>query len=460
MRTSASSRARERNDPTTIALVQPDRRSGFSSVRSKLLATVLLTSIVSIAVGLTALWETSVVSRQGEAIYSTALVPNQVLSELRETVVQARFDVVSRALAKSPAAYRQANSDLKADEIRVAQLTASYRRDSLSARQMGFLKTFADAWVAYKSVRDNKMTPALLAGKLKLYEKVRTTELLPLVHTALGALNALSREAENGAKTRLHGVQRADSTAKLIVVSLLLLGLVVSLGLALAIANAIMRPVRLVRDILDSVAKNDLTRMADVQSRDELGQMAASLNTSITHLRLLHANLSQQALHDGLTGLPNRTALMQSLDELLQRGSDGFCVLFIDLDGFKSVNDREGHAAGDALLMLVAERIRTSLRSEGVVARLGGDEFLVLCHGLDDPQAAIAAAARITARLAEPFQIGSTTVSIGASIGIAMSNERSTSENLIEEADVAMYRSKVGGKGRFTLFDTGLPRSA
>ncbi len=443
--------ARADRQATSVAPERLPRGALFSSIRTKLLATVLLASAVAVSVGVTAIREITLVSGKGETIYTRALVPNETLSKLRETVVQARFDVVSRALAKSAAATASANADLTKDELTIDRLTARYAAIGLTTRQAALLKSFDRSWAKYKSIRDDEMTPALLAGNLKLYEKIRTTQLLPVVGKALGALNSLSTQAANGARAQLHQVQRAKSRATWGIFLLLAIGLLLFFGLCLVIYNAIMRPVRAVRDILDSVAQNDLTKTAVVHSTDELGQMAAALNMSISHLRSLHERLNRQALSDSLTGIPNRAALIQSLNDELLDGSGRSCLLFVDLDGFKSVNDTAGHAAGDALLVMAAARIGASLRTGDVVARLGGDEFLVHCRGLDDPSVAIEAAERIIARLSQPFRVGSNEFLIGASIGIAMSSAESTADTLIHQADLAMYRSKLLGKGRYTL---------
>src|SRR5664280_60951 len=194
---------------------------------------------------------------------------------------------------------------------------------------------------------------------------------------------------------------------------------------------------------------HDLSRTAEVNSRDELGQMSSTLNTSIAHLRVLHETLNRQALHDPLTGLPNRAALTGILERTLLTGPSRCAVLFIDLDGFKQVNDRLGHAAGDQLLIHVAERIAGPVRSDDLVARLGGDEFVVVCGDAPDEQVVTELARRVIERLTTPFRIGIA----DASVGIAISDANSTSTTLLHQADLAMYRAKVAGKARSVIFD-------
>jgi diguanylate cyclase (GGDEF)-like protein len=429
-------------------------RASFTSVRTKIVAALLLASAVTTAVGAVAVHQDALVAGEGERIYSQALIPNGQLSALRETVVQARFDVVSRQLAVSPVAYTQADANLRADQARVTTISRQYADTALSDAQRARLATFTTAWEAYKVVRDDKLTPLLTSGDLAGYEKIRQTELIPLVNTSLSALNSLTDLADQRARAAVERAQQAERTARNVVLALLGAGLVLSLALGTLVANSILRPVRRVRDVLDAVAHNDLTQVADVRTRDELGQMATALNTSITHLRTLHATLSHQVLHDGLTGLLNRSALMEALEETMQPGAPGCAVLFIDLDGFKAVNDHLGHAGGDTLLALTATRISRTTRGADVVARLGGDEFVIICRGGDDIRAAATAtAARVITDMAADFVIGGEVAQVGASIGVALSRTGLTAAAMLHQADTAMYQAKTSGRGCYVIHD-------
>ncbi|MDX6257758.1 MAG: hypothetical protein QOJ11_4092 [Frankiales bacterium] len=175
------------------------------------------------------------------------------------------------------------------------------------------------------------------------------------------------------------------------------------------------------------------------------------LEQSLTQLRELEQRLKHLAFHDPLTGLGNRTLFAQHVETAIATASR-CAVLFIDLDDFKTVNDTLGHAAGDHLLVAVAERITSCLRPEDHAARLGGDEFAVLLEGVGDTEDAQLVASRITEALRVPLNLAGQDVRVGASIGIAPAMDTTTSDELLRNADLAMYMAKAQGKGSFQLF--------
>jgi diguanylate cyclase (GGDEF)-like protein len=167
--------------------------------------------------------------------------------------------------------------------------------------------------------------------------------------------------------------------------------------------------------------------------------------------------MMHQAIHDSLTSLPNRDLLVDRLEHALARGErtgTESAVLFLDLDGFKTVNDSLGHAAGDELLIAVADRLRSCVRTVDTAARLGGDEFAILVEDVVERGDAARLAERIMTALRRPFPIASREVFIGASIGIAMAAR--PGEDLLRNADLAMYRAKAAGKNRYEFFEQGM----
>ena len=176
-----------------------------------------------------------------------------------------------------------------------------------------------------------------------------------------------------------------------------------------------------------------------------------SLALDVTAQIQLQEQLAHQALHDPLTGLPNRASLAGRFRQLLAR-EERFAILFIDLDGFKGVNDRLGHAAGDELLHVVARRLQRAIRTGDVVARLGGDEFVVLAEGGCDEAECLALAQRLAAVIARSIAIGGERVQIKASIGVSRSApDQRDPDELLLIADAAMYTAKQRGTGPYLV---------
>ncbi|MBF5082805.1 diguanylate cyclase [Quadrisphaera sp. INWT6] len=225
-----------------------------------------------------------------------------------------------------------------------------------------------------------------------------------------------------------------------------------------------------VRQQAEAVARGDLdAALAQPAVPGRLGEVVQgsveAMVRAVEARDALRAELSHRAAHDPLTGLPNRAAALAALHAALARttGAEGsVAVLFVDLDGFKLVNDRCGHATGDAVLCAVAARLRELLRGGDVVARLGGDEFVVVAQGLGTAEA-LALGERLVVAVSAPVELvvdgGLSTPRVGASVGVALSpGGRVGAERLLREADVAVYRAKALGRGRVVLHDAALLR--
>lgn len=186
-----------------------------------------------------------------------------------------------------------------------------------------------------------------------------------------------------------------------------------------------------------------------------LESLSRLLGEAMEHARA-GEEMRVRALQDPLTGLANRTLLHDRLRHALglasRRGS-GLAVLFVDLDGFKVINDELGHTAGDAVLTAAAERLRGALRSTDTVARLGGDEFVAVCEDMPDETAALQAAERVRSALAEPFAAGGKDHRLSASVGLVLASGRhKTPDDIVGEADRAMYAAKEQGRDRVVVF--------
>jgi diguanylate cyclase (GGDEF)-like protein/PAS domain S-box-containing protein len=190
-------------------------------------------------------------------------------------------------------------------------------------------------------------------------------------------------------------------------------------------------------------------------------RMAGSLS-DITDRHVAQTRLQHRALHDDLTGLPNRSLFVDRVDHSLQRStrdpSHRCASLFLDIDRFKFVNDSLSHAVGDTLLVAFAERVSAALRPGDTVARLGGDEFTVLLENVLDIGEATGVADRILKAVSEQFEINGNTLSVSASIGISLSTPGLSSADLIRNADIAMYDAKRHGRARHSVFDARMHR--
>jgi diguanylate cyclase (GGDEF)-like protein/PAS domain S-box-containing protein len=217
-------------------------------------------------------------------------------------------------------------------------------------------------------------------------------------------------------------------------------------------------PLEVDGDRLTCLTFTDLrSRKAQEREIARLGQAQA---TRLSELQHAQAALTEQATHDSLTGLPNRALLVDRIEQALAHAErSGRCtaVLFVDLDRFKQINDTMGHAAGDAALRQVADRLVALLRPMDTVARIGGDEFVVLARDLESKVEAIDLSARLVDGLAHAPGGGAEGRGVGASIGVtAALRGRGTAEGLLDEADTAMYLAKSLGGGRAEVFDAAL----
>ncbi|NLV55657.1 MAG: EAL domain-containing protein [Acidimicrobiales bacterium] len=212
---------------------------------------------------------------------------------------------------------------------------------------------------------------------------------------------------------------------------------------------------------LRAIAMDGSSRILDVTVTDLRHDPAVQgvvLNArDVTLRKQLESSLRHQADHDSLTGLPNRSHFARLVEETAVADGGSACVLFIDLDDFKTVNDSLGHAVGDELLVAVAQRLTASLPPEATPARLGGDEFAVLVRPTEDDLGPVGVALRLLHELRSPFDINGWEIVVTASIGIAaVGDQGTTPEVVLRNADMAMYLAKERGKDRVELFEEAM----
>ena len=207
-------------------------------------------------------------------------------------------------------------------------------------------------------------------------------------------------------------------------------------------------------------AQAELERRVQDRTR-ELAEVVQQLRDQIEERERIEQQLVYETMHDSLTALPNRGFMYDALERALARFQRDhrhrFAVLFLDLDRFKVINDSVGHLVGDEILKEAAARLAACVRSPDVVARLGGDEFALLLEDCQGPEAACHIAQRVIEELSKPMRLAGKELFTSASVGIALSHERYRSaEELLRDADVAMYRAKAHGRQRFEIFDERL----
>jgi diguanylate cyclase (GGDEF)-like protein len=251
-----------------------------------------------------------------------------------------------------------------------------------------------------------------------------------------------------------------------LVAAQVVVGVVVLLGV---LSLRLLRPIHRLKLQASTLAARESMPALPWRQRDELGQLGQHLNTVRARIQELFAELeaknkqlSKMAMYDHLTGLPNRTLfreLFQHEAGTARRAQSSMGLLFIDLDRFKAVNDTMGHAAGDELLLGVSQRLVATLRESDIVCRKSGDEFLVLLPLAGGPEHVSATAERLLHAIQAPMPLArcAGTAQVGASIGIAMfPGDSDDFETLLRCADLAMYKSKDLGKGRYSFFQPDL----
>jgi diguanylate cyclase (GGDEF)-like protein len=297
-----------------------------------------------------------------------------------------------------------------------------------------------------------------------MFRSVPPSAARPLANAALALSRASTSAIDRLLTARIARDNDRARRVKLLVAAAALAAIYLFSGFYYCVAGALHQMIT----SLGAVAAGRLDEQVVIANRDELGYVATAINDMVGKVRDANARLAHDATHDGLTGLPNRSFIMGQLERRLSRTSreQPLSLLFIDLDGFKPINDSLGHGVGDEVLIEVAKRLVTTTRPMDAVARLAGDEFLIVCHGLRDVLDTIAVAERVLAAIAPPIEVQTNDrelrhVRLGASIGVTHITDPATSaEELVRDADVALYRAKELGRGRIEVFDHALRADA
>jgi diguanylate cyclase (GGDEF)-like protein len=290
----------------------------------------------------------------------------------------------------------------------------------------------------------------------------------PLARQLLGTdLPAAIRAEHDRVDRATAAFQRTDRAASVLMWAILALSGLCGVALAYALSRDLLRDIGALKSGVERFGAGELAYRVSVEHSEELEEVGESLNAMAGRLRQAQIDLearNQELAHlayrDPLTHLANRTLFRQRVERALgrvpERAGELF-VLFIDLDDFKSVNDTLGHAAGDRLLVDVASRLLNATRGIDTVARLGGDEFAILLPQVRGVEDAVIVAERVIGAMQAPFRLDARTVHVGASVGIASGRDGrhavAHADELLRNADVAMYRAKAAGRGCHAVFE-------
>ncbi len=328
-------------------------------------------------------------------------------------------------------------------------------RDALTDVQQSWHAALAEVGV---------LGPQVLEFKLKGEAQDAHELLADGADEAIEKLAVIDDLARDELGTDLADAQQFHQLALAVVIGVVCLALFTILYFARRMSRDVLYPVEALRQGVGRVRAGELdhrVELSDHEFSNELTDLAAGFNEMAGELDTTQRELTFRALHDSLTGLPNRLGLHQHLAAQFAnrdglRDQPDISVLFVDLDDFKVVNDTLGHAGGDELLKEVAERLAASTRGTDFVARLGGDEFAIVVT-TDGKSGAAVVAERALAALSTPFIVQGQSLSVGASIGVGTTQPDTTSaEELLGNADFAMYMAKGQGKRRYEVYDPSL----
>jgi diguanylate cyclase (GGDEF)-like protein len=257
-------------------------------------------------------------------------------------------------------------------------------------------------------------------------------------------------------------VQEAYATTRravlLIPLEILLLIALTSWGFKEMLTRQIIEPLNLLNHGANQLGRGNLSHRIKIQRADEFGEVMAVFNSMAHELEAQQDKLTHDSLHDAMTGLPNRVLFLDRLGQAIEyckrRPEYTFSVLFVDLDHFKIINDSLGHLTGDQLLILAGQRMKETLHSSDTVARLGGDEFAILLEITGEKESASWVAEKLEETIRLPFYVDGHELYVTTSIGIVMDIAGYRhAEEVLRDADIAMYQAKAHGKARFETFD-------
>jgi diguanylate cyclase (GGDEF)-like protein len=422
------------------------------TIRGKLAAASGAALALVVAVGVFGLFQLHSVNSVTKDLRDVWLPKIETLNKIQSKITEHRLLATRRTQTTN---FRELapiarNLDAALTALKLAEET--YSRGVASETERSLFAQYRAQWLTYETTLASVLQ-RLEAGEISVaLQEFNKTTLLAFDAAAekLERLVAFSKERTSAATTR---AQRVYHVAVELTIAVIVLAALAAAGAMVWTTRMVSLPILRVTEAMRRLTAGDHTvgSTEDPNRKDEIGVLARA----VAGYRDTLVHSYHMARHDALTGLANRNLFRERIEDGLQRvrRGDSMAVLCLDLDYFKHVNDSLGHPIGDALLKVVAERLRTTVREGDTIARLGGDEFAVLQHGLKQPTGATTLAERLIEVLSAPYDIGGHQVIIGTSIGIAVApDDGDEAAQLMKNADIALYRSKSDGRGRCHFF--------
>lgn len=420
------------------------RRALRLSMGRKIVLLSLTVGAIFAVVGGIGLAQSERLADQLDKQYRTDVVALGHMTEISQALAGQQSAVLSHILS-DPGFYRDSYSEAIAQtDNTINSELAALNQLELTPSQRNQVQSLEALLPAWRATRDSALEASAQGDRARAtHILVRGQALGEALQTRVDDIvQDLDEAVAQGTRTAQGSSRR---TTRLILVGLLG-ATAAAVTLSILVARSIARPLREAVAVLHGVGDGDLSRRLRVDTRDEVGEMARSLNKTLDVLEDSFTRMHHRATHDSLTELANRASFRTQADEVLSRaaarGSDA-ALLLIDLNGFKAVNDVYGHAAGDALLVELGRRLRDNIRPTDLAARLGGDEFAVLLDGFVEGEDAHAVAARLQQAIQAPVTLDDVQLLPRASIGVAHWHDRASIEQFLHEADLAMYAAKA-----------------
>jgi len=419
------------------------------------------------------IWALTIVNRNTADLANKWLAGTTLLGQIDNGISAFRLDEDYRAMMPDAGSRAFADALAEGQARSISAMVQQYAKllgDDVPAPE---LARFNAAWGAYQAGHD-----AWVAGDPNGTDNVEATygsrldEEFQATDGAIDHLVELQGRAGLARAATVNRIRRDDMIGALFICALgpLIIGFLI-----FRLRRDIIKPLEHITRTLSQLAAGQHDIQIPGRHRsDEIGAMAAAceaFRVNVLELDLAHAETREAkeqanrlARHDALTGLPNRRVFSANLEESLARARNGvatYSVMLLDLDGFKKINDLQGHHVGDSVLCESARRLEAAVRKQDTVARLGGDEFAIIVEGEADLPRHLEAAKRLATRLLtairQPILVGDNVVNVGVSIGIAIARtDAADGDALLRAADIAMYRSKQAGRNTFRFFEQSM----